>query len=87
MRHNDVLHLRNTITLNLGERPGLAHALWALRALDLLGFGTLTHSTDSNGTKVLWFTKRPTADWGHGTLQKSRAALQLPEDFIFFLDA
>ena len=27
MRHNDVLHLRNMIALNLDDRAGLAHAL------------------------------------------------------------
>lgn len=37
MRHNDVLHLHNTITLNLGERPGLAHALRALAGSGPLG--------------------------------------------------
>ena len=83
LRHNDVLHLRSVLALNLGDRLALAHALRALRALDLLGLGVLTHSTNATGTKVLWFTKRPPDDWRHVALQVSRTALQLPPDFPF----
>lgn len=83
LRHNDVLHLRSVLALNLEDRLALAHALRALRALDLLGLGVLTRSTNATGTKVLWFTKRPPDDWRHVALQVSRTALQLPPDFPF----
>jgi hypothetical protein len=47
--------------------------------LSLLGFGVVTLSTNTSGTKVRWFTKIPSEDYSNPALHRSRSALQIPE--------
>ena len=79
LRNHDVLHLKPVLALNLQAAAGIYHSNRALKALSLLGFGVVTLSTNTSGTKVLWFTKIPSEDYASPALQRSRSALAIPE--------
>lgn len=84
LRNHDVLHLKPVLALNLQAAAGIYHSNRALKALSLLGFGVVTLSTNTSGTKVLWFTKIPSEDYASPALQRSRSALAIlePNGFI-----
>ena len=79
LRNHDVLHLRPALALNLNNPSVLctAHVPWKRWAF---WASVLTPSTNSTGTKVLWFTKIPQDSWMHPCLAQSCAVLQVPAE-------
>ena len=77
IRASDIHHMRPVRTLELSVEQVQLLGRRALQLLCLLGLGTTGCSTNTSGTKCLWFVKRPTEHLQNEVLQAALTALRL----------